>query len=154
MKRLLISSTPLLLLSLYINAQKIIHKPVTIFDGSSSLLSAGKPHVINLDRTVEDSDTSYTLLFDDQQYSELVDIKHIQFANKDQLRAFAKTLRLAEKSNFSERVANYLSDKNGYIISKVKVGLGTISYQIFSDDGYCYLNTKKAEKLLKVIDSE
>jgi hypothetical protein len=152
MKQLLVF---LFILPICAKAQTIIHKPVKIFDGGSSMMAAGNPHVVTLSRIVEGLDSTYAFTFDDQEYSELTVIKSIEFNNKEELRAFAKTLRMAQSSNFSERVANnYAGNKKGYIVSKEKIGLGGTSFQIFTDGGYCYLNTKKTEKLLKVIDNE
>ena len=128
------------LLPLFASSQiMVVDKPTEIVKVKSGQYDS------KIEMIVKKEDTSYSFLYRDHRYPDLVEYKSI-LLNRDELKELGKALLTCESAKNGDRVAT-----PKYVISKDKT-MGFILYSIFYDNGECELTPKQVEKIISAID--
>lgn len=99
---------------------------------------------------INDVDTSYQVLFRDAQYTRIIEYKHFNVKNKEDLKAFLIMVKDAISGDSKERVLVTL-DGVDIIFAKEKFA-GASYAKISTDGGYGYFYTKDIDKYLAALN--
>jgi hypothetical protein len=137
----------LILLSLFIPV--LAKAQFTIVNTSSvnlvELRAATWP--LNLQRVIKESDTTYALVFRDQQYINEVNMSTLRFRNLQQLKYFQKALS-ALKNGFTGDVAKF----KDYTVKRADVKREGVWYILTCEDGeLTNFQQPEADKLIAAI---
>jgi hypothetical protein len=102
---------------------------------------------LNLQRVIKESDTTYALVFRDQQYINEVNMSTLRFRNLQQLKYFQKALS-ALKSGYTGDVAKF----KDYSIKRTDVKKEGVWYILTCEDGeLTNFQQPEADKLIAAI---